>query len=80
MTDPATRPTFWQAKFIANVERDRRTKEDLLEAGWRVAIVWECALRSDRAVCTALRIGEWLRGPKQYFETAVTCTNSAVSV
>ena len=71
MTDPATRPIFWQTKFSANVERDRRTREDLLELGWRVAIVWECALRSERADWTTLRVGQWLRGAKRDFETTV---------
>lgn len=68
-TDPATRPDFWQAKFGANVERDRRVREALLEAGWRVAIVWECALRGNRAECAALRLDHWLHGTARDFET-----------
>ncbi len=43
---PATRREFWEAKLAANVERDRRTREALLSAGWRVLVVWECATRS----------------------------------
>ena len=46
-TTPSTRPEFWQAKFQGNVERDRRNQRELMEAGWRVFIVWECALRND---------------------------------
>lgn len=42
---PATRREFWEAKLAANVERDRRTREALLSAGWRVLVVWECATR-----------------------------------
>ncbi len=68
-TDPATRPDFWQAKFAANMERDRRTRNDLLEVGWRVAIVWECALRGDRAERTTRRMDRWLRGSEDEFET-----------
>ena len=68
-TDPATRPDFWQAKFRANVERDRRARRDLLEAGWRVAIVWECALRGGQAEGTSLRLEQWLRSAAQDFET-----------
>ncbi|TDK53346.1 very short patch repair endonuclease [Antarcticimicrobium luteum] len=41
---PATRPEFWQAKFAANVMRDLRNEEALLEQGWKVAVVWECGL------------------------------------
>ena len=70
-TDPATRPEFWQAKFRANVERDRRCREDLLEAGWRVAIVWECALRKDEADWTSLTLDQWLRGGERNFETTL---------
>jgi len=43
---PATRREFWEAKLAANVERDRRAREALLSAGWRVLVVWECATRS----------------------------------
>ncbi len=43
---PATRREFWEAKLAANVERDRRVREALLSAGWRVLVVWECATRS----------------------------------
>lgn len=43
---PATRREFWEAKLAANVGRDRRTREALLSAGWRVLVVWECATRS----------------------------------
>ena len=70
-TDPATRQEFWQTKFRANVERDRRTKEDLLEAGWRVAVVWECALRKARADRTSSTLDHWLRGDERYFETTL---------
>ncbi|MFZ7094110.1 hypothetical protein [Primorskyibacter sp. 2E233] len=43
-TTPATRPDFWQDKFDANVRRDEANVEALLTAGWRVLIVWECAM------------------------------------
>ena len=68
-TNPTTRPDFWQAKFRANIERDRRTREALLDAGWRVAIVWECALRNDNAEGTASRLSQWLHGTEREFET-----------
>lgn len=61
-TTPATRTEFWQAKFDANVARDRRHRCELLEAGWRVAVVWECSLRKDGAERTAFELGRWLRG------------------
>jgi DNA mismatch endonuclease (patch repair protein) len=42
---PATRAEFWQRKIEATVTRDRLAVADLLAAGWRVLIIWECALR-----------------------------------
>lgn len=42
---PETRKEFWQEKIKRNHERDRATVQDLKEAGWRVQVVWECALR-----------------------------------
>ena len=44
-TTPKTRQEFWQTKFAANVERDRRNRTDLQRLGWRVIVVWECELR-----------------------------------
>lgn len=69
-TVPNTRPDFWQAKFRANVERDRRVQQQLLVADWRVAIVWECALRNDRKEATAQLLEQWLRGSENQFETS----------
>ena len=56
-TTPATRPEFWAEKFAANVRRDRAAYDALVADGWRVATVWECALRKPNqvtATCSAL--------------------------
>ena len=42
---PRTRTGFWKSKIAKTVERDQRTTEILVREGWRVLIVWECALR-----------------------------------
>ncbi|MGG8290455.1 very short patch repair endonuclease [Klebsiella sp. 141130] len=62
---PATRTDFWLKKIGANVRRDRRDLAMLIEQGWRVLIVWECALRgrqklSDEALRD--RLEEWICG------------------
>ena len=44
-TTPANRADFWLEKFGKNVERDRNNKDSLLEAGWRVLIIWECGVK-----------------------------------
>lgn len=46
---PKTREAFWAAKIESNVRRDAATIQRLQEAGWRVAVVWECALRDEPA-------------------------------
>lgn len=45
-TNPKTRPEFWQDKFRATVERDRRKTEELVADGWNVITVWECDLET----------------------------------
>ncbi len=61
-TTPATHPEFWQAKFSANVARDIAVRKSLLESGWRVATVWECALRKPEQVeAVAEVLSGWLR-------------------
>ncbi|WP_371928886.1 very short patch repair endonuclease (plasmid) [Methylomonas sp. HW2-6] len=45
---PATRPEFWQKKLETNRARDHRAIEALQTDGWRVLIIWECALRGQR--------------------------------
>ena len=58
---PATRSEFWQAKFAANVARDSSVRGALLDEGWRVATIWECALRKPEQVSVATdRLAEWL--------------------
>ena len=51
----------WAAKFDANVSRDKRNQAELCKLGWRVAIVWECAVRTHGDGVIADRIAEWLR-------------------
>ncbi len=55
-TDPGTRPEFWQRKFSANVERDRRQTESLERAGWHVLVAWECDLRDPGKAAALVRL------------------------
>jgi DNA mismatch endonuclease (patch repair protein) len=61
-TNPSSNAEFWAAKFDQNVRRDARNIIDLGNLGWRVAIVWECALRLQGLDDVALAIGRWLTG------------------
>lgn len=62
---PATRTDFWLNKIGANVARDERDMGQLVAQGWRVLVVWECALRgreklTDLELCE--RLEEWICG------------------
>jgi len=61
---PGTRPDFWRNKIDRNRASDRRAREALLAAGWRVAVVWECALRGAGTDPghVGQRLAVWLRG------------------
>lgn len=42
---PKSREDFWHEKIHRNIERDRNQREALVNAGWRIGTVWECALK-----------------------------------
>ena len=62
-TSPATRADFWSSKFEANIERDKAVQRALHLSDWRVAVVWECAIRKPSLRSLAVdALCEWLRG------------------
>ncbi len=68
---PETRRDFWEEKIQGNRARDEKNKEKLLSLGWRIAIVWECALRGKNEqktaeVADALLL--WLSSGDEYLE------------
>ena len=48
-TVPSTRREFWKAKIGSNRKRDAEVVGRLLDLGWRVGVVWECALTANAA-------------------------------
>lgn len=70
-TTPGTNMDFWRKKFDDNIDRDQRHIDALLDSGWRVAVVWECALKgkSEFLEELAMRINRWLasNSPKASF-------------
>lgn len=72
---PSSRPEFWRAKISGNVTRDEANIRKLLEAGWRVGIVWECALKGRTRLDSARAIGscsKWLKSTRKRFELTGT--------
>lgn len=68
-TIPKSNGEFWRLKFEGNVRRDSRNVVLLREAGWRICIVWECALK--RSVPkTAEAVSRWLRGDEGELTTS----------
>lgn len=60
---PGTRPEFWRAKIGRNREVDMAVEAALLDAGWRVATVWECAIKGkERKTLTEIieELSSWL--------------------
>lgn len=60
---PETRTDFWLNKIGKNVERDVRDIARLKALGWRVMVVWECALRGKQKLDDAAmkdRLEEWI--------------------
>ncbi|MEP5072641.1 MAG: very short patch repair endonuclease, partial [Crocinitomicaceae bacterium] len=47
---PLTRSAFWEKKFESNTSNDKKNMEILAKMGWRIAIIWECALRGKKSI------------------------------
>lgn len=61
---PETRRDFWHQKIEGNVARDEAAIVRLRSLGWRVAVVWECALRGKdrRDLADVLsELSSWIR-------------------
>lgn len=67
---PGTRPDFWRDKIGRNQANDQKVREALLASGWRVGIVWECAIRgaSKNIEAVAQSLADWLRGSTPFIE------------
>jgi len=65
---PRTRAEFWRHKLLANRERDTRNIHTLLEMGWRVLVIWECATRQKNTVELINGITLWLQSAEKFGE------------
>ena len=43
---PKTNREYWEAKIRRNLDRDKRSREQLESAGWSVMVIWECDLEA----------------------------------
>jgi DNA mismatch endonuclease (patch repair protein) len=54
--EPKSRVEFWTAKFVNNIDRDKRNQEALIELGWHVVVIWECETKN--TICLERLINE----------------------
>lgn len=71
-TIPSSNVEFWDTKFGETVKRDKRNLATLLQSGWRVAIVWECAINSEGAEVVARQVAKWLASRNVYCEIPIS--------
>lgn len=65
---PESRTEFWRDKLDGNAVRDRNASEALDKAGWRQAVIWECALKGRKKrdfQDTMQRLIAWIRSDEQ---------------
>ena len=65
---PATRAEFWQAKISRNVANDVRAISQLKKDGWRVGVIWECALKGRTrldATEAMQEVTDWIKSSKE---------------
>jgi DNA mismatch endonuclease (patch repair protein) len=67
---PGTRPDFWREKIEKNRANDLKVNEMLLVNGWRVGVVWECAMRGagKNIEEIAQDLADWLRSDAPLME------------
>jgi len=42
---PKTRTEFWETKISKNVSNDKKNISELVNAGWKIGVIWECKLK-----------------------------------
>jgi DNA mismatch endonuclease, patch repair protein len=68
---PSTRQDFWETKIRRNRDNDRRVESALHDAGWRVATIWECAMKGPGRLDDAdlqQQIASWLQSRSELLE------------
>ena len=66
---PETRKDFWEKKIKDNVLRDKKNYSALKKAGWRIAVIWECAFkRKDLSNATMESFLTWIESDNHFLE------------
>lgn len=62
---PKTREEFWRTKILSNTTRDAKNRDELHKNGWRIAVIWECALKGKNKMdllSLTDSLEDWLHG------------------
>lgn len=68
---PGSRKDFWKTKITRNRCRDDEVRHQLIAAGWRVLVIWECALKGKqrRPLEEVLKKArKWIRKGRRWHE------------
>ncbi len=68
---PGTRREFWEAKLNGNAATDLQALKLLMREGWRIMIVWECALKGRKRRTleeVSQRAAKWLVSGQGHIE------------
>lgn len=66
---PSSNADYWIGKVARNIERDIANRRRLLQLGWRVLTIWECAL-----------IGKWRKEQTKVIAMAADWLKSKISI
>ena len=72
---PMSREEFWRNKITNNATVDAAATAALRQRGWRVGLIWECAIRGKNKVAIPIilqRLEAWLSSNSPVFEL---CSN-----
>jgi len=60
---PETRKEFWENKIGNTVKRDKRNISELKKLGWRIGIIWECAIKNKEDLSSSCaKVKCWIVG------------------
>ena len=66
---PTTRHAFWEEKRRANLERDARKVTELINLGWRVAVLWQCGLEKPNTLYSNMNtLEDWIISESNHCE------------
>ena len=68
---PESRHSFWKSKFQTNRDRDERNIKLLHNQGWRVMVVWQCALNGKHAYSSDVVVScvkDWLQSSESFWQ------------